>query len=158
MYQAFLIKYGEIGVKGKNRHIFEDTLVSQIGNALKPVEGTFTVRRENGRIYVETGSAYDYDEVVDALQCVFGIVGISPVVLAEDEGFDQLAELVVSYVGRAFSKQDFNIMLLLPFTVDSSTVSIHLPTYFFKLAYNTSIESAFPILSSFPDIKASVSK
>ena len=25
MYQAFLIKYGEIGVKGKNRHIFEDT-------------------------------------------------------------------------------------------------------------------------------------
>ena len=112
MYQAFLIKYGEIGVKGKNRHIFEDTLVSQIGNALKPVEGTFTVRRENGRIYVETGSAYDYDEVVDALQCVFGIVGISPVVLAEDEGFDQLAELVVSYVGRAFSKQDFTFKVV----------------------------------------------
>ena len=44
------------------------------------------------------------------------------------------------------------------YCVDSSTVSIHLPTYFFKLAYNTSIESAFPILSSFPDIKASVSK
>ena len=47
MYQAFLIKYGEIGVKGKNRHIFEDTLVSQVGNALKPVDGEFTVRKEN---------------------------------------------------------------------------------------------------------------
>ena len=30
MYKAFLIKYGEIGVKGKNRFIFEDALVRQI--------------------------------------------------------------------------------------------------------------------------------
>ena len=27
MYKAFLIKYGEIGVKGKNRYLFEDALV-----------------------------------------------------------------------------------------------------------------------------------
>ena len=40
-YQAFLIKYGEIAVKGKNRHIFEDTLLSQIQNALVRVEGEF---------------------------------------------------------------------------------------------------------------------
>ena len=112
MYQAFLIKYGEIGVKGKNRHIFEDTLVSQISNALKTVEGTFAVRRENGRIYVETESSYDYDEVIAALQCVFGIVGISPVVLAEDEGFDRLAELVTGYVGRAFPKKDFTFKVV----------------------------------------------
>ena len=26
MYKAFLIKYGEIGVKGKNRYLFEDAL------------------------------------------------------------------------------------------------------------------------------------
>ena len=38
-YQAFLIKYGEIAVKGKNRHIFEDTLLSQIQNALRRQEG-----------------------------------------------------------------------------------------------------------------------
>ena len=37
-------------------------------------------------------SDYDYDEVVEALKCVFGIVGICPVVLLEDEGFDKLAE------------------------------------------------------------------
>ena len=30
MYKAFLIKYGEIGVKGKNRYFFEDSLVRQI--------------------------------------------------------------------------------------------------------------------------------
>lgn len=30
MYKAFLIKYAEIGIKGKNRHLFEDALVRQI--------------------------------------------------------------------------------------------------------------------------------
>ena len=51
MYKAFLIKYGEIGTKGKNRYIFEDMLVHQIRHALKKVEGTFDVTKENGRIY-----------------------------------------------------------------------------------------------------------
>ena len=35
MEKAFLVKYGEIGVKGKNRHIFEEALVRQIEHALK---------------------------------------------------------------------------------------------------------------------------
>ena len=29
MFKAFLIKYAEIGVKGKNRYLFEDALVQQ---------------------------------------------------------------------------------------------------------------------------------
>ena len=47
MYKAFLIKYGEIGTKGKNRYIFEDMLVHQIRHALKKVDGTFDVTKEN---------------------------------------------------------------------------------------------------------------
>ena len=112
MYQAFLIKYGEIGVKGKNRHIFEDTLVSQTANALKPVDGEFCVRKENGRVYVEAQSEFDYDEALEALSHVFGIVGICPVVLMEDEGFEDLARRVVSYVGEAFQEQDFTFKVI----------------------------------------------
>lgn len=41
---------------------------------------------------------YDFDEAVEALQRVFGIVGISPVVIYEDQGFDQMAEDVVAYM------------------------------------------------------------
>ncbi len=103
MYQAFLIKYGEIGVKGKNRHIFEDTLVSQIRNALKPVDGEFLVRKENGRVYVEAGADYDYTETVEALKKVFGVVGICPVVLLEDDGFEKLSQDAVRYFGEAFT-------------------------------------------------------
>ena len=53
-----MIKYGEIGVKGKNRFIFEDALVRQIKFSLKDVEGEFDVRRADGRIYVNALSDY----------------------------------------------------------------------------------------------------
>ena len=49
-YKAFLIKYAEIAIKGKNRYLFEDALVSQMNHALKKVDGTFHIRKEQGRI------------------------------------------------------------------------------------------------------------
>lgn len=102
MFKAFLIKYGEIGIKGKNRYLFENALVKQIKYALKPVEGEFQVTKEQGRIYIEVLSEYDYDEVVGSLQRVFGIVGICPVVHVEDNGFDQLAKDVISYLDSVY--------------------------------------------------------
>lgn len=104
-FKAFLIKYGEIGIKGKNRHLFEDALVKQIRHALKHVEGTFEVSKEQGRIYVECLSDYDYDEVVDALRCVFGIVGICPMLQVEDNGFEDLAAQVISYMKEVYGSE-----------------------------------------------------
>lgn len=102
MFKAFLIKYGEIGIKGKNRYLFEDALVKQIRHALKRVDGEFTVSKEQGRIYAEVLGEYDYEETIEALKKVFGIVGICPVVQIEDNGFDALAEEVVSYIDRIY--------------------------------------------------------
>lgn len=107
MYKSFLIKYAEIAIKGKNRYLFEDALVSQITHTLKKVDGKFRVRKEQGRIYVDTEGEYDYDEVVNALKCVFGIVGICPVVLVEDEGFDRLVEEVLAYVDKVYPDKHF---------------------------------------------------
>ena len=79
-YKSFLIKYAEIGVKGKNRYLFEDALVKQINNRLKRHDGAFVITKEQGRIYAEANEEYDFDEIVDSLQHVFGIVGICPMV------------------------------------------------------------------------------
>ena len=98
IFHAFLIKYAEIAIKGKNRYIFEDALVKQMNIALSKVEGEFEVKKEQGRIYVFCPEQYDYDETVDALQHVFGIVGICPVVIYEEQGFEQMAKDVVSYI------------------------------------------------------------
>ena len=42
-FHTFLLKYGEIGIKGKNRYLFEDALVRQVRRALEPVDGEFQV-------------------------------------------------------------------------------------------------------------------
>ena len=49
-YQAFLIKYAEIGTKGKNRYVFEDALAKDIRMKLKRATGDYYVARERGRI------------------------------------------------------------------------------------------------------------
>ncbi|MFI3200540.1 MAG: tRNA uracil 4-sulfurtransferase ThiI [Eubacteriales bacterium] len=103
MYKAFLIKYAEIGVKGKNRFMFEDALVKQIRYILKRCEGEFQVHKKQGRIYVDVISeTYDYEETVEGLQTVFGISGICPVVYVMDEGFEELKKVVCDYVGQAY--------------------------------------------------------
>ena len=111
MYKTFLIKYAEIAIKGKNRYVFEDALVKNIKYALKDVDGNFEVRKESGRVYVETEGDYDYDETVAALQRVFGIVGICPVELHEDEGFDKLAEAVVEHINNVYKDKNFTFKI-----------------------------------------------
>ena len=105
-YSSFLIKYTEIAIKGKNRYLFEDALVARIKGALKKVEGDFTVSKNQGRIYVDVDGEYDFDDTVEALQCVFGISGICPVVRVEDEGYDKLCEDVVNYIREAYPEQN----------------------------------------------------
>ena len=106
MFTAFLIKYAEIGVKGKNRYIFEEALVQQIKYAVRRCDGEFKVTRTQGRIYVDALSEFDFDEVVDNLKTVFGISGICPVVYVEDEGFEKLGEEIIRYIGEVYPEAD----------------------------------------------------
>ena len=101
-FHSFLIKYGEIGIKGKNRYLFEDALVRQIRFALREVDGEFFVHKKQGRIYVECEGAYDYEDAVENLSRVFGIVGICPVVRLKDNGFEQLKKDVAAYMDEMY--------------------------------------------------------
>ena len=78
MYNSIIVKYGEIGVKGKNRYIFENKLIRNIRNMLKPID-KFNVYKEYGRVYVDL-DGYDYDEVCEEVKKVFGVVGVCPAV------------------------------------------------------------------------------
>ena len=71
-FHSFLIKYGEIGIKGKNRYIFEDALVRQIRYALQGVDGEFLVHKCHGRVYVDCDGDYDFDETVESLRNLSG--------------------------------------------------------------------------------------
>ena len=148
MFQAFLIKYGEIGIKGKNRHLFEDALMKQIRHALKHVEGKFFVRKEQGRIFVEAESAFDYDEVIAALQRVFGIVGICPMVQAADEGFDKLAETVNDYLRKVYGDREMS------FKVNARRAKKSYP----RTSMEINADLGERILAAFPNMKVDVHK
>ncbi len=106
-YQSFLIKYAEIGTKGKNRYLFEDALIHQIKNALKKVEGKFLASKESGRIYVQAQSKYDYEEVIEALQKVFGIAWICPMLQVEDKDYEHLKKTVAEYIDEVYEDKNF---------------------------------------------------
>lgn len=106
-FKAFLIKYAEIGVKGKNRFRFEDALIQQMRYALQPV-GEFSIRKESGRIFVNALEEYDYDEAVEALSRVFGIAGICPIVVEENKDFDHIAAVVCDYVRERYEERAFS--------------------------------------------------
>ncbi|WP_434688705.1 tRNA uracil 4-sulfurtransferase ThiI [Hungatella sp. SB206] len=106
-YKSFLIKYAEIGVKGKNRFMFEDALVTQIRHALKDIDGDFMVVKESGRIYATAESEYDFDEAAQTLKRIFGIAAICPMVQVDDNGYEDLKKQVLTYVDEVYEDKNF---------------------------------------------------
>lgn len=147
-FQTFLIKYGEIGLKGKNRHLFEDALVRQIRYALRDVDGEFKVHKSQARVYVDCEGDYDYDETVEQLKKVFGIVGICPVVRMEDEGFDKLKEQVVAYMDEVYPDKN------LTFKVEARRAKKSYP----KTSMEINCDLGEAILDAFPETKVDVHK
>ena len=148
MYKSFLIKYAEIGVKGKNRYIFEDRLCDQIRYALTRCEGEFEVTKTQGRIYVNALTDFDFDETVDNLKTVFGISAICPVVHVEDEGFEKLCEDVVAYMDSVYP--DKNIT----FKVEARRARKNYP----KCSMEINCDLGEAILKAFPEIRVDVHK
>ncbi len=147
-YKSFLIKYGEIGVKGKNRYIFEDALMKQIRIALKDVDGKFFVSKELGRIYVDTDGDYDYEDTIDRLGKVFGIVGICPMVRIESKDYENLKKRVVEYVDEVYPDKNFT------FKVDTRRADKSFP----GTSESINAELGEVILNAFPEIKVNVRK
>ena len=145
-YHTFLIKYGEIGIKGKNRYLFEDALVRQVRFALKDVDGQFEVHKSQARIYVDCEGDYDYEDTVEHLTRVFGIVGICPVVRMEDQGFEQLKKDVVSYMDEAYPDKN------LTFKVEARRARKSYP----RTSMEINCDLGEAILDAFPETKVDV--
>lgn len=74
--KLLLIRYGELALKGKNRKYFEEALMQNIRKMLHdlPVE----VKKLYGRLFVYLHDEEYYQEAINRLQGIFGLVSISP--------------------------------------------------------------------------------
>ncbi|MBP3237739.1 MAG: tRNA 4-thiouridine(8) synthase ThiI [Lachnospiraceae bacterium] len=107
MYKAFLLKYNEIGLKGKNRNYFEGCLVNNVRNTLNKQGVDFHVYREQGRVFVECPDGYDYDDAVEALGTIFGIQGYAPVYVIDSTEWEDVKKGAVDFVSNYFDSHDF---------------------------------------------------
>ena len=148
MFTAFLIKYAEIGIKGKNRYLFEDALIQQIKYALKKCDGTFVVHKTQGRIYVDAQTEFDFDEVVEHLQKVFGISGICPVVYVEDEGFEKLCDTIIQYIADVYPEKNKT------FKVQARRARKNYP----KDSMTINMDMGEAILKAYPEMRVDVHK
>lgn len=101
MYNLLIVKYGEIGVKGKNRYIFENKLIKNIKNILKPF-GRFNIYKEYGRIYVDVDDT-NYQMVADEVRKVFGVVGVCPAI-RDEKSYDVLKKRALDLMEEAIKK------------------------------------------------------
>ncbi len=83
MKQIILVKYGEIILKGLNRHTFEDLLIKNIKATIRPIEAE--IWRAQATIYVDVKNADYLDDTIEELKKVFGIASITKAyVLSKD--------------------------------------------------------------------------
>jgi thiamine biosynthesis protein ThiI len=76
-YDFVVIHYAEIGIKGKNRVMFEDRLVRNMRSALEGLEHG-PVKRVPGRVLLKLSEKSDYRKIEAVLKRVFGIAHFSP--------------------------------------------------------------------------------
>ena len=83
MYDKVLVRFGEVGLKGKNRAFFINSLARNIRCSLKQLGPGYSVSAPYGRLFVDLPPEHDFNAVSAALQKVFGLVSFSPVVRQE---------------------------------------------------------------------------
>jgi len=76
MQEVIMVKYGEIALKGLNKHTFEDMLIRNIKRRLKKC-GEFDYSRRQSTVYIKPLSEdADIDGAIKALKTIFGIAAI----------------------------------------------------------------------------------
>ena len=99
--ELFLLKLGEVVLKGLNRSHFEDKLMANVARRLRPL-GTFRIYTRQSTIYVEPQSGVtDMDAVYHACSQIFGIVSVA------------LAAVVIMAVLLFTSRSYFEVVIFL---------------------------------------------
>ena len=96
--QIFIVRCGEVALKGQNKPYFERMLVERIKRLLKKFGG-IQVKRNGGLIFVYADKDLDGEAVIKEIGKVFGIASISPAVEVESS-MEAIREAAGRYMDR----------------------------------------------------------
>lgn len=100
---TFIVRCGEVALKGLNKPYFERMLVDRIKRSLKKYSGV-EVKRNEGLIFVRAPKELDSDLIVGDISRVFGVASISPAVETESD-MEEIGNAAVEYMLALIEKK-----------------------------------------------------
>lgn len=101
---TFLVRCGEVALKGMNKPYFERVLVERVRKALKKYTGA-EVKRQEGLIFVHVPTEYDAEEVIADISKVFGVASVSHAAEVESD-IEAIMQRAGEYMAELMTKRD----------------------------------------------------
>ena len=95
----FIVRCGEVALKGMNKPYFERMLAERIRKLLKKFDGV-SVYRHEGLIFVRADGQLDQQQIIKEISKVFGVASISPAAECEST-MEAIGEAAVQYMLQA---------------------------------------------------------
>ncbi|MBO4990810.1 MAG: tRNA 4-thiouridine(8) synthase ThiI [Firmicutes bacterium] len=97
--KTYIVRCGEVALKGMNKPYFERMLVDRIRRSLKKIGTGIEVKRDEGLIFVRTPLELEEEAVLKSITKVFGVASVSPAVEIDIE--EGSAQQIMDRIGAA---------------------------------------------------------
>ena len=99
----FIVRCGEVALKGMNKPYFERMLADRIRRNLKNIEGV-SVKRKDGLIFIRSEKNTDPDTIINETTKVFGVDSVSKAIEAQPE-LNAIGEAAAGYMMELIEKR-----------------------------------------------------
>jgi len=103
---TFIVRCGEVALKGLNKPYFERMLVDRIRRALKKYSSV-EVKRNEGLIFVKAPKELDPELIVGDISRVFGVASISPAVEITSD-LEEIGQAAIEFMKNLIDKKGVN--------------------------------------------------
>lgn len=142
MYERILVRYGELTLKGKNRHIFVDKVVELVKSKLYGLNTTIDKRHD--RLYIELNNE-SVDEVVKRLNRVSGLHSYSLITKCSTD-LDDIVNVSIEILKSKVNDQ------IITFKVETKRADKNYPL----TSQEISPKIAGKVLKAYPNLKVDV--
>ena len=125
--KIYLIRTGEVALKGMNKPYFERMLLSRIRNTLRDYQNIEAYRKE-GLIFVKTPAEYSEEEIEKRILRVFGVASLSSAVETESD-MEVISQAAAAYMKKMMTERNVRTFKVeakrvdKPFPVESPAIA-----------------------------------
>nr|WP_317358844.1 tRNA uracil 4-sulfurtransferase ThiI [uncultured Tyzzerella sp.] len=158
MQNVLLAKYGEIALRGKNRHLIENKLLKTICKNLEKV-GNYSVTKEQGRILIENREDdFDYDKVIPLVVNILGITAVCPAIKLDNSNIENIREKALFHMKQHWSDKPYTFKVETKrsdkqYPMSSREISTDIGGYIFDNMENISVDVRNPNITLMVEIR-----